>query len=214
MLLLFEAYKSYVPPLYEGKSLPSDGALIRVTAFPQISDNGVPVPPSQLSYVWYSNDVVLKSASGAGRQSALIRLDFLQNSDDIKVLVRSLLGNTGTKTITVQAHPVMPLMYLYDQILGPNFTTLIEKRLEIVKDFTLSLEPFYVSLKEDASGKEPTYNWFLDGLPTTPIGGRLLSMHPKEDSYGTKMLNIVVTGPDKRIQKEEVTTELIFDTRK
>ncbi len=214
VLLLYEAYKSYVPPLYEGRSLPSDGALIRVTAFPQISDRGVPVPPSQLSYVWYVDDVVLKSASGAGKQSALIRLDFLESSDDIKVLVRSPLGNTATKTITVYPHRVMPLLYTYDQVLGPNFTTLIDKRFEIVKDFTLSLEPFYVSRKEEGTGSEPSFAWFLDGLPTTPIGGRLLSMHPNEDSYGAKILRIVVTGPDKRIQKEEIETELIFDTRK
>lgn len=214
VLLLYESYNSYLPPLYEGRSLPSDGGLIRVTAFPQISDKGVPVPASQLSYTWYIDDTIIQSASGAGKQTALIRLDFLQSSDDIKVLIRSPYGNTTTKTITIYPHPVMPLLYKYDQVLGPDFTTLVDKRFEAVHDFTLALEPFYVSQREGMSSKDPSYTWFLDGLPTTPIGGRLLSMHPKEDSYGAKILRIVVTGPDTRIQKEETETELIFDTRK
>jgi hypothetical protein len=211
VVLLFEAPKSYVPPLYEGRSLPSDGALVRVTALPQISDNGSPVPPSMLSYSWYLNDSIIPGVSGRGKQSASIRLDYMENKNEIKVLARSPLGNTGTKTITVLPHALMPLLYVYDPVLGSDFNKAVERRFEATKDFTLSLEPFYVSQKEQ---KNPVFSWFLDGLPTTPLGGRILALHPQENSYGSKMLTIKVTGPDKRIQKTETGLELIFDTRK
>ena len=105
----------------------------------------------------------------------------------------------------------MPLIYTYDPILGTNFTTLATRRFEAVKDFTLALEPFYVSDKE---GKGPTYTWYLDGSPSTPLGGLVLGMSPKENSYGSKMLSIVVEGNDRRLQKVETKLELIFDTRK
>lgn len=211
VLLLYESPKSYVPLLYEGRSLPGEGALISVTALPSIADRGQLVDPMRLSYSWYINDTLFKAASGLGKQSALIRLDYLQNTNKIKVVVRSPYGNSAEKTISVYSHAVMPVLYTYDNVLGVDFTRAIEKRFETVKDFTLSLQPFYVS---DEEKKRASYVWYLDGLPTTPLDGRLLSLQPKENTYGTKMLSIDVFGTDKRLQKANIKTELIFDTRK
>lgn len=211
VVLLYESPKSYVPLLYEGRSLPADGALIQMTAFPSIGDNGSLVDPSKLSYTWYINDTLFKEASGSGKQSALIRLDYLQNKNTVKVVVRSPYGNSAERTVPVYTHSVMPVLYMYDSVLGVDFTRAIEKRFETVRDFTLSLEPFYVS---DEDKKRASYTWYLDGLPSTPLGGRLLALQPKENSYGTKLLSIDVYGTDKRIQKANIKTELIFDTRK
>lgn len=211
IILLYEAPKSYVPLLYEGRSLPSDGGLVRVTALPQMSEKGLPVLPSSLAYSWYLNNSILKTMSGVGKQSANIRLDYLKSKNEIKVIVRSPYGTSSTKKITISPHPVMPLLYTHDPLFGTNFTSLIQKRFEARQDFTLSLEPFYVSQNDP---KDPTFTWFLDRLPTTPLGGRVLALHPKENSYGTKLLNIKVAGPDKRLQKAETSVELIFDTRK
>ncbi len=211
VVLLYEASYSYVPPFYEGRSLPSDGALVRVTALPQLSDNGVPVPPSSLSFTWYVNDGVMKSMSGIGKQSALIRLDYLKDENEIKVVVRTPGGNTGTKEVVVQNHPIMPLLYLNDPIFGTDFKKLIERRFETVQDFALTLEPFYVSYKES---KEPTYTWFLDGLPITPSSGNTLGMRPKENSEGQRKLSIKITGPDRRLQQAETSLDIFFDTRK
>lgn len=211
VILLYEAPESYVPLLYEGRSLPSYGAQVRVSAFPQISDGGSMLSASSLSYTWYVNDKVMEDASGLGKQSANLPLNYLTSKTDLRVLIRTPLGNKTEKTITIKPHEVMPILYLYDQILGPIFTSPVEKRFETSKDFTLSLQPFYVSQKKE---KSPTYEWFIDGLPSTPLGGRLLSLHPKENSYGSKMLTISVTGPGNYSEKTETKTELIFDTRK
>jgi hypothetical protein len=211
VILIYEAPQSYVPLLYEGRSLPGEGALVKVTALPLLGDAGQAALPSKLSYTWYVNDTVFKDVSGLGKQSAYIRLDYLQSVNTIKVIVRSPYGNTAEKTISIYAHDIMPLMYTYDSILGTDFTKVIERRFEAVKDFTLSLEPFYVS---DEDTRPASFVWYLDGLPSTPLGGRLLSLHPKEDSYGSKMLSIDIYGADKRLQKAETQVELLFDTRK
>lgn len=211
IVLLYEAPKSYVPLLYEGRSLPSSGALTRISALPSLSDAGVPVSPSNLSYTWYMDDTIMRDGSGLGKQSITVRLDSLKTKSEIKVVARSPLGNTGEKKITIYPHQVMPILYKYDSILGTNFTNAIERRFEAVSDFTLSLEPFYVS---DEDNKPATYIWYLDGLPATPLGGRILGLAPKANSYGTKLLTISVLGADRRIQKTELKTELIFDTRK
>ena len=211
VVLIYESPKSYVPLFYEGKSLPGEGALIRVAAIPLVGDEGEAVPASKLSYSWYVNDSIFKNASGLGKQSALIRLDYLRNVNKIKVIVRSPLGSSAEKTISVYTHRVMPLVYAHDNILGTDFTKVIDGRFQAVKDFTLSLEPFYVS---DEEKKAASFVWYLDGLPSTPIGGRILALRPKEDSYGTKLLSIDVFGTDKRLQKANTKVELIFDTRK
>jgi hypothetical protein len=211
VILLYEAPKSYVPFFYEGRSLPSDGGTVHVSAFPQMSDGGGILDPSTLSYSWYVDGELVKYASGLGRQSADLRLDILQDSDEIKVMVQSPRGNSTTKTITISPHPVMPLLYLYDPVFGPDFTKLVGKRFETVTDFILDMEPFYVSYRES---RAPTYNWYLGGLPSTPTGGRVLSLQPKANSYGSKILQIKVEGPNKIVQEGEVSTEFVFDTRK
>ncbi len=211
VMIMYESPKSYVPLLYEGKSLPGEGALIRVSAFPSIGDSGGITPPSKLSYTWYINDTLFKDVSGAGKQSALIRLDYLQSKNTIKVIVRSPSGASAEKTITIYPHAVMPLLYTFDSVLGVNYTKLIDKRFETVNEFIVSLEPFYVS---DEETKRASFVWYLDGFPSTPLGGRILALQPKENSYGTKMLSIDVYGTDKRLQKASIKTELIFDTRK
>lgn len=211
VILLYEAPKSYVPLFYEGRSLPSDGATVRVTAIPQMSDGGGLLDPARLSYSWYLDGELVKSVSGLGRQSADLKLDILQDQNEVRVLVQSPYGNSAVQTITIAPHAVMPLLYSYDSLFGSDFTKLIGRRFETVKAFSVSLEPFYVSFLES---KSPTYNWYLGGLPSTPLGGRILSLQPKKDSYGSQVLTVKVQGPNKMVQDEEVSTEFVFDTRK
>ncbi len=209
--LLYESLNSYVPLLYEGRSLASTGGKIRVTALPSISDGGSSVTPSSLSYSWYVDDKYMKEISGRGKQSATIALNYLQDSTRVKVAIFTPRGNTSEKTITVYPHEVMPLLYLHDPILGPNFSSLIDNRFETTSEFTVALEPFYVS---SDTVRPATYTWYLDGISSTPLGGRLLSFLPKENSYGSKILTIDVFGSNKILQKGSLRTELIFDTRR
>lgn len=210
--IIYETPESYVPTFYEGRSLPGEGAVVRFVAMPNISERGQIISPSSLSYSWYVSGEFVDNLSGIGRQSALIEMDFLRPFTNVKVVVNGPYGVSATKSLDVYQHNVMPLVYTYDDILGTNFTSVINKRFETTKDFTLSLEPFYLSTN---NGLEDTvsYNWALDGLPVTPLGGTLLSMRPKEDSYGARKLSITVENTKRRLQKISTGIELIFDTR-
>lgn len=212
--ILYEAPKSYVPHFYEGRSLPADGALVKVTAFPQISDGEGQLPPSSFGYTWYVNDSVIESASGYGKQSANIYINYLRNQTDVTVLVRSPKGNTATKSITIRPHLPMPLLYLHDPVFGTNFTKFIEKRFETTEDFTISLEPFYLSERDKGDDEDPKYLWLVGSYPSTPVGGKVLAFHLKEEDYGTKILDISITGPNKLLQTARTSAEIIFDTRK
>ena len=211
LLLLYEAPKSYVPLLYPGRSLPGEGGTVRVTAIPLMSDIGRPLSPGTLSYSWYVDDNFREDLSGLGKQSADMDIDYLTSKADVRVLVRTPLGNSTSKVISIYPHNLMPLLYTYDQVLGTNFTLLVDKRFETTGDFALSLEPFYMSIQER---EVPTYTWLLDDLPSTPPGGRILALHPKKNSYGSKTLSITVDGPTKVLQSGETSVEIIYDTRK
>lgn len=205
--LVWEAPESYVPPFYEGKSLPADGAAVRITAIPNMT-----VPASSLSYTWFVEDEAITSASGAGKQTLVTNLDTLTDATNIRVVVRSPQGGVAEKTISLTPHDVMPMVYSYDELLGTNFATAFKRRLELAHDVTLSLEPFYLSAK---NGLESTaqYSWYIDGLPVTPEEKTLLALRPKENAYGVRNLSILLANTRRRLQKAQADLQIVFDTR-
>jgi hypothetical protein len=211
--LLYESKESYVPPFYEGRVLPGEGAMVRVSAIPAINEGASRVSPSALSYHWYANGEYLEGASGTGKSVATIGLDYLSNSTDVRVLVRSPLGSTAEKTITIPPHEVMPLLYPYDELLGTKLSSSFFRRMELAGDITLSLEPYYLSTNNNLEAFS-TYDWYLDGLPITPLEKTLVSFRPKADSSGIKTLTIVVENTKRRLQRAQISLEILFDTRK
>lgn len=209
--IVWESVESYIPPFYEGKALPGEGSFVRVTALPTMSDGGAQLSPNTISYNWYINDNYIDAASGIGKQSAIIPLDILSNETDIKVRARTPSGMIAEKTVNIYQHKTMPMVYMYDPLLGIARNKNLSGRMEVTKNFTLSFEPYYLSTKglETAS----KYTWLLDGLPITPLGNTLLSLQPKENSTGSKKLSISVNNTKRRLQDALTELEIIFDTR-
>lgn len=212
MTLAYESIESYVPPFYEGRSLPGEGSAVRVVATPNISENNVSVPLSKFAYSWLINGTYSENISGAGKSSAIINLDYLSEATEVRVVARTPKGSTVEKTITIRPHLPMPLLYTYDEILGTQFTQLQSKRVETGKPVTFSLEPYYLSTRGSLAGGA-LYTWSLDGLPVTPTEKTVLSLRPKENSYGSRILTVAVDNTRRIFQKAETSLEIIFDTR-
>ncbi len=210
--LVWETPESYVPLFYEGKSLPGEGATVKVVALPSMNEKGKQISPENLSYSWYVNDEYDDNASGYGRQSANFMLNYLDDRTDIKVRAESPNGSVAEKTTTIYPHEVMPLLYTYDYLFGSNFAQLLNRRLETTNDTVISLEPFYLSTK-GALKNSVSYNWSLDGLPVTAQNDTLLALSPKSDSVGTRSLSVEVFNSKRILQKAEAALEIIFDTR-
>jgi hypothetical protein len=210
--LVYEAQENYVPPFYKGKALPGEGSFVKFVALPNMSEGRGKIDPSAISYSWYVNGDFLDDASGIGRQSATIGLEILQNSTIVKVQATAPYGVVAEKEIEVFPHDIMPILYPYDEILGANYSSLVGKRFESTKEFTFLLEPFFLSTKGSLANSV-NYLWSLDGLPVTPVDGRLLSLRPKENSYGSKTLSIAISQDKRRLQKGEFASDLVFDTR-
>ncbi|MFA6608546.1 MAG: hypothetical protein WCT07_01395 [Candidatus Paceibacterota bacterium] len=211
--LIWETPEGYVPPFYEGKSLPGEGAVIKVTALPSMSENGKPVSANNLSYAWYVNGEYKDSISGQGRQTVNINLDYLSNRTDVKVKVRSAGGAVSEKTITITPHEVMPVFYVYNDILGINFSQLLNRRIETTREIAISLVPYYLSTKNFSAGAD-SYTWLLDSLPFTPQENTLVRLKPKENSQGTKTLSVLISNSKRSLQKAQANLVILFDTRK
>lgn len=210
--LIYESIESYVPPFYPGRSLAAEGSNVRIVALPTVAEFGKKVPDANLSYSWYVNDEYKSGSSGVGKSSFVIPLDYLSDSTYVRVLVRSPLGNTAEKSISVYPHKVMPLLYKYDSLLGVDLSRTFEKRLELSKEITLSLEPFFLSTRKMES--TASYEWYLDGLPVTPEEKTFLSLRPKENSYGSRTLTLTVAQAKRKLQEAQNSLEVVFDTRK
>jgi hypothetical protein len=210
--LIYESPESYIPLFYEGLALPSDGARVQFTALPQMNEDGTILSPKKIAYSWYVNDMYLKENSGIGKQTATIPLDILTESTQVKVITRSQDGGMAEKTIQVYPHQVLPLLYGYDEILGIDYSKLYTKRIESTKDFTIALEPYYFSTNGELADTA-LIEWTLNDLPVTPLGGRILSLHPKANTYGSKVLSITLSNTKRRIQKAIAEIAVVFDTR-
>lgn len=210
--LVYEGTESYVPPFYEGKPLPGEGSAVRVVAFPTMSENGAVLSPSSLSYAWYMNDEFIDRVSGIGKSSATFLLDYLSDTTKIRVRVRSPLGNIAEKTVYISPHKTLPTFYEYDDVLGTRLIKAFTRRLELSKDITLSLVPYYLSAK-NGMGQYATYTWYLDGLPVTPMEKTLLALKPKADTYGTRTLSVFVDNTKRKLEYAKEELEIIFDTR-
>jgi hypothetical protein len=211
--LLYEPLESYAPAFYEGLTLPGEGSAVKITAVPNIGEGGRTLSSSNLSYSWYVNGEYMDNASGAGKSTMTILLDYLTNSTEVRVLVRSPGGSAAEKTISVSPHDVIPALYAYDSVLGVQLNKMFVRRLELDHDITLSLQPYFLSNRLNLS-KTATYDWYLDGLPVTPLQPTQLALRPQQDSYGARLLSVVVGNTKRQLQEAKSELEVVFDTRK
>ncbi|MDQ5962797.1 MAG: hypothetical protein QG653_604 [Patescibacteria group bacterium] len=210
--LVWEAIESQVPPFYEGKALPGEGAVVRVVALPSFVENGRLVNPASVSYSWSVNDAPLLSQSGAGKQTLTTRLDYLADASVVDVVAKTISGGVARSRITIYPTATLPVFYQYDDILGLDRSYAITKRLETKKDISLKLVPYYLS-KVESSDPGDTYMWSLDGLPIKTESPTLITLRPKENTYGSKKLTVTMENSKRRLQQAVAELLVVFDSR-
>lgn len=211
--LTWESSESFIPPFYEGRSQPAEGALVRINATPNMSSDGKILSPSDVSYAWYKNDEFIESASGRGYSTLDTTLEYLTDVTTIKVIAHAPDGTTATKSVDIYPHAIIPIFYLYDPILGTELNNAITKRFETTKDFTLKFVPYFFSLNGSA-GNNATFSWSIDGLPITTADDTTISLRPKENSYGSKTLDVSIENSSRILQNLSTVLNIVFDTRK
>lgn len=207
--LIWEAIESYVPPFYKGKALPGEGSLVKITALPSFYSQGKKIPAEDISYNWSLNSEVAQNLSGFGKQTFTTYLDYLSNTNEIKVVAQTLDGNSAEKRITILPNAINPIFYESDPTLGPNYAYALPNYLEIKKDLFLVVEPYFISSKGTSAGGL-TYNWSLNGLPITPSDNTHITLHPKEGYTGVSAINVSISNSKRILQEIQKKIEISF----
>lgn len=187
--MLWEAYDTYVPPFYEGKALAGTEGQIKVVAIPSTQSL------AGYSYTWKQDDKTKQDSSGYGKNYYIYQNSYLDNSNDVNVVVSDILGNDiGTGTITITPGSPKIIFYRKDPNLGTEWENSITDGFTLSKDGeTLVAEPYFFSIK-DLNSSYYGFNWFLNGQQTTtPDQKNTISIKPSTQS-GTAIIKVVINN--------------------
>lgn len=155
--LLIEA-DTLTPAFYRGRSLPTSGSVVRVTALPFTGNSS---PPSSFSYTWQVGEEVIAGGSQRGQNSVTFTPNF-EKAQRVTVTVIDQSGATITsRTITIPIHE--PELYFYEvnPLRGLQEIALRDNQPFPGIEMEIRAEPYYISrgLSVDALHTE----WKLGG---------------------------------------------------
>ncbi|MBP9715465.1 MAG: hypothetical protein KBD52_03200 [Candidatus Pacebacteria bacterium] len=194
MDLLWEAYDSYVPPFYKGKTLVSKEGTYKVVAIPSVSSNSGKVNSSNLSYAWKKDYKAQQDASGWGKRFFIYKNSYLDRTNTISVEVSDILGNVSTsKSITLQPTTPKIVFYKKDPTSGINLGMAIEDGHEVSKEGeTLIAIPYFISPK-NLNSNNLQFNWKIGGEDFyTNVPRNQLGITPEKGVTGSTTISLDV----------------------
>ncbi len=161
-LALTWSAETYIPKWYQGKALPTPGAVVNIVAIPRFVVGGREIPPQSLVYRWGLDDEE-RALTGVGAQVFQIRTsDLPKTSHQIKVTIED-----STRQITKEGEmfiiPTNPRLAIYPStpLGGIEFRSsplFLPTTARGIIDF--QAEPFFFAIK---SRKELPYQWSIGG---------------------------------------------------
>jgi len=203
--LLWQATDSIVPPFYRGKAMPTSESDIRFVAIPNIRSTGGIFPPSSiLIYNWKEDDDNNAAASGYGKDSYAVTMDYLNPAKRIDVQVSSLDGSVTAETETTIT-PASPkvLWYASSPLYGPLYNTALGGTYTVSgSETSLFAEPYFFSTDSDSTFQTLKYEWQLNGQAiATPNIPNALLLHRDDTATGSATVDVTVTNVTKLFQE-------------
>lgn len=189
--ILWEA-ETYVPAQYKGKALPSSGARIKITAFPNFIKNGVKISASRLVYDWEINHKKNQSASGYGKSSFSYAGPKVFNTDTIKATVSDYAGSIiAEKIIKIKAADPKIIFYEENPLEGVLYNSAIGKEYSLFEsEISVVAEPFFFSINGFAS---LAYEWLMNSSikisPEDEMNKIKLNISP-DSSFGSSIISV------------------------
>jgi len=173
--LLWEG-DSYVPPFYRGRALPTAGGGVRLYTIPRFQRPGSAslVSTDDLIYTWRKNNRIIQSASGRGKNIALLEGPVLFGSDTFSVETRTTDGELrGFASVRISS--IEPMLVLYEN--HPVFGILYHRALPAATraaqaglasetsipevEATLSAVPYFAPV-QNPDGDLLLYKWLVN----------------------------------------------------
>ncbi len=187
---------AYAPPFYKGKRLYTYESPIRVMAIPEIVENGRRLTPDELVFKWKENYKLIQSASGAGKDTIVVR-----NSVPLKPIVVSVeistLDNSITATGNISAEPGQPQILFYEN--SPLYGVLWNRALTspfalAQKEISVLAAPYFFGVS-NAADQKLQYNWTINSAPVSSTGEKnILTLRQESEQTGNALLGLRVAN--------------------
>ncbi len=207
--LLWEATDSAVPPLYRGKAMPTSESTIKFVAIPLVlSTSGAVTPSNNLVYDWGQEYNADQSASGYGKDSYTVSMDYLNPTKHVEVQATTRDGGR-TASSDIDVTPVDPKLVWYasSPLYGPIFDMALSGFYNVsTTDTSVFAMPYFFS-PGSPSSNNLTYTWSINGNPvSTPAIPNSIYLQKNPDSSGTANIDLSVISMKKLFQ--EATSHL------
>jgi len=153
---------SYVPPLYQGRALPSIGSKVLIDAIVNVSGGD----PLNLKYSWFIDDIFQKNKSGYGKNSFYFYASQRPgNSQAIKVQIFND-DRTIFEERSIQVPITDPEVIFYSSNGNSHFSNQASTISTVLagKKFSFIAKPYFFSIKKLT---DLVFEWTLSG--TNPI---------------------------------------------
>lgn len=212
MVLLWEAYDSYVPPFYKGKAMPILDSEIKMVAMPEARDNaGTPVNPKNMSYDWkidYSNDT---AGSGYGKNYYIYKNDYLEGINTVGVTAYTGDGSSSSEA-NISVGTVEPKIVFYknDKTLGNIWENALTNPHTIKDTEILVAIPYFMSPKL-LQAPNLVYNWSINGSSVSVIGPKnIMPLQVQEGTSGKSNIELTVENKFRIFQTSSAEINIEF----
>ena len=204
--LLWEAVDAYVPPFYQGKALPARGAVLKVTAIPNLVVEDTFLDHNELDYTWKWNHKNKASASGYNKQFMGIKNNFLNHDETVSVEVQNTQGTIRGEGI-VKMDFYDPELVFYKTHPQTNRYNLRQALSGIVsagsEPLALGVAPYFFSVRPNQTIDSLLYAWQANdtSIAADKTANKIvLSIAP--GGAGTTKLEVGVQQPEEDFQSK------------
>lgn len=204
--LLWQGYDVYVPPFYKGRSIAPIEGSVKVVAIP--SNQNL----AGFNYKWKRDNKNRPESSGYEKNYFICENTYLENKDNVEVVVSDLLGNgIGSNKVTIDLSNPKIIFYEKDPILGMKWENALTDGFIVNKEGdTLVAEPYFFA-KKDLSSSNYSFKWFLNGEETLiPDQKNYLSLKPLDEKSGSSIVKIIIKNTKTLFQSMEKTINVNF----
>ncbi|MEK7572742.1 MAG: hypothetical protein AAB493_02730, partial [Patescibacteria group bacterium] len=188
--MLWEAYDTYAPPFYKGKTMAPIEGMVKVVAIP--SNKNL----AGFNYNWRQDNKNKTASSGYEKNYYLYKNSYLEKNNEIEATVSDIFGSdNGSGKITIT--PGVPKIVFYEK--NSSFGTKWEKALSdgfIINPngTTIVAEPYFFSIK-DLNSSNYSFKWFLNGEQTIiPNQKNSLAIKPEGGKSGSSNIKITINN--------------------
>lgn len=188
---LFWETKTSKPAFYQGKTLASLGAIIKVVALPHlVNQSGQKLSSNNIIYNWKKNGVFMEKLSGLGKNSATFNTS--QGDSQVKIHIEALGQVDNVKAVKdLDIGLVRPEIVFYEKkpLEGINYGQVFPTEYPLYgEEVTVRAEPYFLPINNDLIFK---YFWTLDQSPATgrPDDSRSITLRRNQDVSGLNRIS-------------------------